>query len=110
MGYFSWPTAALCPYPKYHMFFVCYLTSALPGTALLMSSGPVQGGAYGWFTLVGLWHQVMHQQFSFNAVSRFLACTNLSETDVHIQLLEEKKAVLLSKPADSIHELYYCKH
>lgn len=73
------------------MFLACYVTSVLPGTAFLMSSGPVQAGVYGWFTLVGLWHQVLHQQFSFNAVSRFLACTNLSETDVHIQLLEEKK-------------------
>lgn len=40
------------------------------------------------FALVCLWHQVMHQWFSFNAVSRFLAYTSLSETDLHIQLLE----------------------
>lgn len=58
-----------------------------------MSSGPVQAGVCRQFTLVGLWHQVMQQQFSFNAVSSFLACNSLSETDVHIQLLKERFSV-----------------
>lgn len=81
----------VCLYPKYHMVLVYFVTPVLCGIVFLLSSGQVQAGVYGWFTLVGLWHQVMHQQFSFNAVSSFLACTNLSVTDVHIQLLKERK-------------------
>lgn len=94
------------------MFLVCYVTSVLLGTAFLTSSGPVQASAYGWFTLVGLWHQVMHQQFSFNAVSSFFSMYQSFRDKCAYSAAGRKQAssVLLGEPPDSIHELYYCKH
>lgn len=73
------------------MVLVYFVTPVLPRIVFLLSSGQVEAGMYRWFVLVGLWHQVMNPQFSFNAVSSFLACTDLSVMDVHIQLLEERK-------------------